>query len=69
MKRNRRVEYDLADVLDLARTCSFAGHPHDYIEDDAKITLRCTKSGRPKVVIEWTGFPTDDPEYGRNPGA
>ena len=67
-KRNRTKVLNLDDVLEAVSCLSKAGHPHDYIDDDtARIRLECSKTGKPKLIIDWEGFPMESPEYGRTP--
>lgn len=55
--RNRRLILDLSDILEYAEVVSDAGHPHDIIDHETStIRLECTMSGKPRVVIEWSGI-------------
>jgi len=63
--RNRKMVLSLEDVLAYADCLSKSGHPHDYInEETSVIRLECSMKGRVRIIIEWEGFPQDNPEYG-----
>lgn len=63
---NRKLVFDLKDILATYIGESGGGHPHDYIDQEtAKIQMTCTAAGKPQFAITWDGWPQDDPGYGQ----
>ena len=66
-KYNRELVVTKADVLRMATELSGAGHPHDYIPEDAVIETKNCGRGK-QFVIRWGGVPVDHTGYGAEPG-
>ena len=62
-EHNRELRRTLDEVLEDYVMISHGGHPHDYI-DDPTATIRIDNGG---IVITWSGFDPNDPEYGEQP--